>query len=91
VTFVKKVLRIDRQGFFMEDVVLEDGEITPQDCIELECPNGFQKPRWKGRGWVEGLTVQEIEEIKNKPIPKTELEILKETVEELVLSNLLGV
>lgn len=33
-------------------------------------------------------TKEQIEEEKNKPIPKTELEILKETVEELVLANL---
>lgn len=85
---MKKVLKIDDNGFFIEDVILENEEIIPDDCVETECPQGFYKPRWDGAKWIEGLTQEEIEELKNKPIPKTEFEILKETVEELVLANL---
>ncbi len=85
---MKKVLKINEDGFFIEDVVLEDEESIPEGCIEVECPQGFYKPRWDGSMWIEGLTQEEIEELKNKPVPKTELEILKETVEELVLANL---
>lgn len=85
---MRKVIKIDSNGYFVEDVILESEEITPIDCIEIECHEGFYKPKWNGSRWIEGLTQEEIEELKNKPVPKTELEILKETVEELVLANL---
>lgn len=65
---MKKVLKIDSNGFFIEDVILKDDEITPNDCIEIFCPDGFFKPRWNGSEWVEGLTQEEIEAIKNVPV-----------------------
>jgi len=84
---MRKVLRIEN-GFFVEDVILKDEEYTPIDCIETLCPDGFYKPKWNGIAWVEGLSQSEIDIIKNVPIPKTELEILKETIDMLVLSSL---
>lgn len=63
---MKKVLKVDKQGFFIEDIILEDDDITPSDCIETGCPDGFYKPKWNGEKWVEGLTQAEIDEI-NKP------------------------
>ncbi len=61
---MKKVLKINEDGFFIEDVVLEDEESIPEGCIEVECPQGFYKPRWDGSMWIEGLTQEEIEELK---------------------------
>lgn len=61
---MRKVIKIDDNGFFIEDVILERGGDTPIDCIEVECPDGFYKPRWNGSMWIEGLTPQEIEELK---------------------------
>jgi len=72
-----KVLKIDNDGFFIEDVILEEGQLIPIDCIEMLCPSGFYKPKWNNIEWVEGLTQEEIDIIKNRPIEKTELEILK--------------
>lgn len=61
---MRKVLKIDDNGYFIEDVILENEEITPEGCIEVECPQGFYKPRWDGSRWIEGLTQEEIEELK---------------------------
>lgn len=61
---MRKVLKIDKQGYFLEDVIIEDDEFTPKDCVETECPDGFYKPRWNGSMWIERLTPQEIEELK---------------------------
>lgn len=78
---MKKVLRIDIEGFFLEDIILEDDDdITPSDCVEIECPEGFYRPRWDGQRWIEGLTQEEIEELKKQPIPKSKVEILEEEV-----------
>lgn len=63
---MKKVLRIDKQGFYIEDVILHDTELIQDDCVETHCPEGFYKPKWNGKEWVEGLTPEEIEEIQNK-------------------------
>jgi hypothetical protein len=65
---MKKVLKVDNQGFFMEDVILQDGEATPIDCIETQCHDGFYKPKWDGTAWIEGLTQAEIDTIKNAPV-----------------------
>jgi hypothetical protein len=61
---MKKVLRINENGLFVEDVILEDEETTPEDCIETYCPGGFFWPKWNGSKWIEGKTVAEIEAIK---------------------------
>jgi hypothetical protein len=68
---MRKVLRIDSNGFYIEDVILQDGKVTPTDCIEIICPDGFYKPKWNGTEWIEGLTQAEIDAIKNVVMPPT--------------------
>lgn len=66
---MKKVLKINSKGYFIEDIILQDGDQTPTDCIETQCQGGFYKPRWNGTSWVEGLTQEEINNIiANQPI-----------------------
>lgn len=86
---MKKVLKIDNQGYFIEDVILEN-ELVPSDCIDIQCLDGFYKPKWNGSEWIEGLTQTEIDALKNVSIEKTEMEILKETLDTLVLTSLGG-
>lgn len=75
---MKKILRIDTNGFFIEDILVKESDIIPDDCIDIECSDGFYKPKWNGLEWVEGLTQIEIDAIKNIPHVKTELELLRE-------------
>ena len=82
---MKKVLKIDNQGFFLEEVILEDDELTPSDCIEVEYLQGFQKPKWNGTAWVEGLSQAEIAEL-NKPKQQEPTE--KDRIEALELALL---
>lgn len=51
---MKKVLKINSEGFFIEDVLIENNETLPNNCIETICPQGFKKPKWDGKEWVEG-------------------------------------
>lgn len=67
--------KIDSNGFLVEDILDESG-ITPD--VTVICPDGFYKPKWSGTAWVEGLTQEEIDAIRNAPKPKTELELLRE-------------
>lgn len=73
---MRKVLKIDINGFFIEDVLLKDGEVAPLDCIDVMCPQGFYKPKWNGSEWVEGLTQAEIDALKLVPQEPSEAERL---------------
>lgn len=84
---MRKVLRIDNNGFFIEDVILQDKEITPSNCVEAQCNEGFYKPKWNGSTWMEGLTQTEIDAIKNKPIQPSQLELLQKAVDDLILNG----
>lgn len=83
---MRKVLKIDSKGLFIEDVILQDDEETPIGCIEILCPEGFYSPKWLKGAWVEGKTQAEIDTIKNTPQPKTQIEVLQKTVDDLILS-----
>jgi hypothetical protein len=87
---MRKVIRIDKQGYYREDVILQDHEPTPEDCVEIEVPEGFYYPKWDfvNLQWVEGLSEEEIEEIRNQPIPPNEIDVLGEKIVELELTNL---
>jgi hypothetical protein len=61
---------IDENGLFVEDAFVE--ELTPL-TIETLCPPGFYRPKWDGEKWIEGLTQDQIDEIKNVPqVPSIE-------------------
>ena len=51
---MKKVIRIDYSGMFVEDVILNLGDATPSDCTEIMAPEGFLHPKLVGGVWVEG-------------------------------------
>lgn len=70
---LRKVIRIDADGLYVEDVLLKKGETTPNDCIDIPCPDGFYRPKWIGTQWVEGLTQEQIDALNNVPrLPATE-------------------
>ena len=79
---MNKVARVDLTGLFLEDVLLNEGQEVPANCISVEVPEGFYLPKWSGTAWVEGRTQAEIDAIKNVVIPKNELQLLKEQVAE---------
>ena len=68
---------IDKDGMFVRDDFVE--ELTDL-TIETPCEGGFYKSKWDGEKWVEGLTADEINAIKNVVQPKTEMELLQEQI-----------
>ena len=68
---------IDQNRYFLKDDFVE--ELTPT-TIETPCTEGFYKPKWNGTEWIEGLTTDEINAIKNVVQPKTEMELLQEQI-----------
>jgi hypothetical protein len=57
---MRAVARIDASGFFVSDVLLEDGEALPVGCVEDRPAQGFYLPRWTGSEWVESRPEAEI-------------------------------
>lgn len=86
---MKKVHRI-KDGFYIEDVVLREDELMPGDCTDIPLPEGVFWPAQIVDGvWKTTLTPEEVEEKTNYVLPKAQLEILQETVDQLVLDNLI--
>lgn len=73
---MRTVFRIDEEGYLLEAIPLNDGEVTPLDCVEVipdgEVGKSFHKYKWDGEKWVEGLTIEELEDINNQPPLLTE-------------------
>ena len=84
---MKKVIRINKQtGLYIEDVILLDNEETPNDCIEKPCQEGFYRPRWVG-DWVEGLSQEEINAIRNVKEPIYETQKIWDMIEYMMKVN----
>lgn len=77
---------LDSENFFERYVILKDTDETPTNCVEVELQEGLYKPKWNGTEWEEGLKQEEIDAIVNVPVPKSEMEILKEENERLKVS-----
>ncbi|WP_195430877.1 hypothetical protein [Clostridium sp. D46t1_190503_E9] len=74
---MKLYRRIDNEGLFIEDVLLEeipyaydeeDNIIFDSHYIETLVPEGIYKPKWNGAEWIEGMSGEEMEAIKNTPV-----------------------
>ena len=71
--------KIDENGLFLEDVILDeqptieqnDETLPDSNYITEPVPQGFYSPKWNGTEWVEGLNVEEITVITNQPIELT--------------------
>jgi hypothetical protein len=79
---MKKVIRIDEQGLFLEDVILQDHELIPTNCIETDCQGGLYLPKWNGTEWVEGGVMPEPQ-----PHQPTESETIMLAIAELDLQR----
>jgi len=81
--------KIDKDGYFIEDIILNEQPFITQeiDGVETKVPNphyiitkpeGLYRPRFVDGAWVEGLSEQEIAELKKPQIMSEILSELKE-------------
>lgn len=54
-----KAIKIDAQGFYLEDIPFYEGKQTETIILEPP-PEGLWHPRWNGSEWEEGLSFEEI-------------------------------
>lgn len=85
-----EAFEINDDGYIAEVYAHEENEV-PEYLVTTKPPEGLYKPRWTGTEWVEGITQEEFDELDNQPRGKTQLEILQETVDRLVLDSLEGI
>jgi hypothetical protein len=61
---LKKVYKIDTNGFYVGDAILEDNEEIPSDCIEIPFPDGLFLPAKLENGkWITTLSQDELNSI----------------------------
>ena len=59
---MKQIYRIDSNGFYIEPIIIEDDKILTNNLINIEPPQLY-KAKWMGDKWIEGATLEEINEI----------------------------
>lgn len=74
---MKQVFRMDQNGFYLEPVIIEDEKNIPVDCTEIQPPDGLYKGKFVNGEWVESLTEDEINTLKDAPQPLSDIEQLK--------------
>jgi hypothetical protein len=92
---VKQVYRYDLEGFYVEPVILEDKEDIPANCTEKNPENGLFKAIFVNGQWVEGMSQEEIEVIKNtQPVSgieelKKQQELMQQALDDLIFGGAL--
>jgi hypothetical protein len=87
---MKIVYRIDQNGFFVEEVQINENEEIPSDCVDCDFPQGLYKPRYINGEFVSSLAQEEINAELNAPKPLTEMEQLKKDQTDLVFTLMMG-
>lgn len=66
------LVKMDKEGFYVKDVILQTGEDLPDDVVKVLPAQGLYKPRWTGTEWVEGATQEYIDSITNVVVEPSE-------------------
>lgn len=83
------VHRFDSEGFYLEDFFLPGDQPIPNDCTTVPLPQPIYKPKFVDGQWVDAITDEELNAIKN-PKPNLTLEERVKQLEVAVNSMLLG-
>lgn len=78
-----QVYKVDSEGFYLEPVIIKEGDTIPNDCVEEKLPNGLYKARFVDGQWIEGLSPEEIEALNPSTKEKTQIDKLQEKVDKL--------
>jgi hypothetical protein len=53
---LKQVYKMDSSGFYVEPVILNEGDTIPEDCTEIQPSDGLYKAKFVDSAWVESET-----------------------------------
>lgn len=88
---MKQVFRIDKDGFYLEPVLIEETDLVPDDCVEVVPQEGLFKAKFTNGKWIESMPQSEIDALKNAPREKSQMELMQEQIDQLILDSLMGV
>lgn len=59
---MRKVYQIDENGLYVTDVLLDNNDQTPSDCVDVDPPQdgSIHVFKWDGTQWVEGKSADEL-------------------------------
>jgi hypothetical protein len=84
------VYRFDKDGFYIEPVTLKEDQEIPANCTDIPLPTVNYKPKFKDAVWVETLSDEEIEVLKNTPLPLSPIEELKKQQADLIFELMMN-
>lgn len=88
---MRKVHRKDKDGFYLEDVIIQNDDKLPFDCVDTPLPSGIYLPaRFVNGTWVSTLTEEEIVEKSKITSRPSEIEILKKQQADLIFTLMMN-
>jgi hypothetical protein len=87
---MKSVYKIDQEGYFVEQIILNVDDGISADCVEIAPPEGLFKLKWNGESWEEGYSQDEIHTLTNNPQPPSEIEQLKKQQADLTFTLMMA-
>lgn len=81
---MKQVYRIDKDGFYIEPVLIEETDLVPDACVEDRPPDSLYKAQLVDGKWIEAMPQAEIDAMKNVPQEPSELDKVKKQQADLV-------
>lgn len=57
---MKMAYKFDINGFYVEDILLEDADIIPKDCTGIRPQDGLYKAQFVNGAWVEGMAQNDV-------------------------------
>jgi hypothetical protein len=85
----KQVYEINEKGMLIKILIAEiDGNGNPledlgENIVITDPPNGLYRAKWTGTEWVEDITQEEIEALKNAPKELTQSEMIMLAIADL--------
>lgn len=80
---MKQVFRFNKQGHYVEPVLIEDEDEIPFDCTDKELPQPNWKPIFQNGDWVETITDEELLD----PLKKQKDDELNEACKQAILAG----
>lgn len=88
---LKQVYEIDELGYLKSILVkpFDEKENCTEELAEniitADIPQGLYRPIWTGTGWVEDMTLAEIDALNNQPNEPTETEQLRADIDYIAI------
>jgi hypothetical protein len=86
---MRKVHRVDTNKFYVEDVLLQDNEPTPLDCVNIPLPQGIFLPaKFENGVWTSTLSEADKQALMNPETEPTQLDLMQKAIDDLIFGGM---